>query len=307
MACFPPSAGAEYRAETLDTSATLSWDLTLIDFGRNKLAIEASKETVLATREALIDLEQRVLLTAVQSYVNVRLTGEIVDLRKNNVRLIGQELKAAQDRFDVGEITRTDVAIAESRLAASRANLAAAEGDYQVARESYKAATGAYPGNLAALPKAPKIPESLGEAQKLALRSHPLLRQAQHEVLVADLNVARAEAEMRPSLGARATVGVSDGGVETNQLTLSMTQTIYAGGRLSALATPCAWPRKKRPAPVCIRPRCKSNKMSATPGPTLMSRPPVSKRRTVRSALHKRPMTACAKKQSWARAPRLTF
>jgi len=227
--------GQEFTTDSLNTAATLSWDLTLLDFGRDALAIEAAKETVLATREALVDVEQRVLIAAVQAYVQTRLSQEIVALRESNVRLITQELRAANDRFEVGEITRTDVALAESRLAAARSELAVAQGDLLVARESYKAATGAYPGNLSALPLLPEIPKTLDEAQSVALRSHPILRQAQHEVTVSDLNVARAEAEMRPSLSARALVGVQQGGVESEYLTLSLNQTIYAGGKLSAL------------------------------------------------------------------------
>jgi len=227
--------GQEFTTDSLNTAATLSWDLTLLDFGRNALAIEAAKETVLATREALVDVEQRVLILAVQSYVQTRLSQEIVGLRESNVRLITQELRAANDRFEVGEITRTDVALAESRLAAARSELAVAQGDLLVARESYKAATGAYPGTLAAPPVAPEIPNTLGEAQAVALRSHPILHQVQHQVTVADLNVARAEAEMKPSLNARALVGVQQGGVESESLALSLNQTIYAGGKLSAL------------------------------------------------------------------------
>ncbi|MDP4032349.1 MAG: TolC family outer membrane protein [Pseudorhodobacter sp.] len=232
---YSTSSGPAVSTDSLNSAANLSMDLTLLDFGRNALAIEAAKETVLATREALVDVEQRVLIVAVQSYVQVRLSQEIVALRQSNVRLITQELRAAKDRFDVGEITRTDVAIAESRLAASRASLAAAEGDLMVAREAYKAATGAYPGNLARLPATPKIPATLTEAIAIALRSHPVIRQTQRQVTVSDLNVARAEAAMKPTLSARATVGLQEGGFDSETLSLSLNQTIYAGGRLSAL------------------------------------------------------------------------
>ncbi len=159
--------------DDLSASLTLSAEILLLDFGRRDLGINIAKSSVLATRQALVNIEQQVLLETVQAYVDVRLANEIVALRQSNVRLITQELRAAQDRFDVGEVTRTDVAIAEARLAASRSALAAAEGELMVARESYKAATGAYPGRLAALPATPKLPKSLEEAQAVARRSHP--------------------------------------------------------------------------------------------------------------------------------------
>jgi outer membrane protein len=159
----------------------------------------------------------------------------VVDLRNSNVRVITQELRAARDRFDVGEATRTDVALAEARLAGARANLAAAEGDLMVARESYRAATGAYPGTLQALPRTPKLPRNQDEAETVALRTHPSVRQAQHEVTASGLNVDLAKAGMKPTLGARASVSLDDDGQDTETLGLSMSQTIYAGGRLSAV------------------------------------------------------------------------
>ncbi|MFZ1479376.1 MAG: TolC family protein, partial [Paracoccaceae bacterium] len=124
--------------EETSASLTLSGEYLVLDFGRRDLGIDIAKGSVLATRHALVNVEQQVLLAAVQAYVEVRLTQEIIFLRQSNVRLITQELRAAQDRFDVGEVTRTDVAIAEARLAASRSALAAAEGDLLVAREAYK-------------------------------------------------------------------------------------------------------------------------------------------------------------------------
>jgi outer membrane protein len=222
------------QVNSLSTTFTLSAEMTLIDFGRNRLAIEVAKESVLATREALVNVEQDVLLDAVTAYVNVRLATEIVDLRQSNLRLITQELRAAQDRFDVGEITRTDVSLAEARLAGSRSNLAAAEGDLLVARESYKATTGAYPGNLQPLPPTPKTARSQDEATEIALRTHPRIRQSQREVVISGLNVARAKAAMEPTLTAQGAIRMDDQGNETDTFGLELNQTLYAGGRLSA-------------------------------------------------------------------------
>jgi outer membrane protein len=221
--------------EGLSASLSLSAEMTLFDFGRSRLGIEIARESVLATRQALIDVEQNVLLAAVSAYVDVRFGQELVALRQSNLRLITQELRAAQDRFDVGEITRTDVSIAEARLAESRAALAAAEGDLMIAREAYKAATGAYPGNLAALPRAPALPRTMEEAQGVARATHPLIRQAQHLVTVAELQVKVAEANRKPTIGAGVTLRTDDEGLQSQSLGLTMNQTLYAGGRLSAL------------------------------------------------------------------------
>ena len=232
---FLNPVGGRSVSEGLSSSISLTADYTLLDFGRGAVAVEVAKESVLATREALVAVEQGVLLSAVQAYVDVRLAQEIVGLRQSNFRLITQELRAARDRFEVGEITRTDVAIAEARLASSRASLAAAEGDLMVARESYKAATGAYPGRLAGLPATPKTALSLEDAQAVAQRTHPAIRQAQREVTIAELNVARGKAGMKPSLTARATLSVDGDGLDNQSLGLNLNQTLYAGGKLSAL------------------------------------------------------------------------
>jgi outer membrane protein len=212
--------GSNQRFDEIQASLALSAQITLFTSGRNALGIEVAKESVLATREALVNVEQQVLLSAVSAYVNVRLTMDIVALRESNVRLIAEELRAAQDRFEVGETTRTDVAQAEARLAAARSQLMA---------------VGRYPGNLAPLPRSPATARSLDEARAIASRTHPLIRQAQRLVTVGELNMQRARAAMRPSVSASASLGVTDQGDDVQSFGLQLDQTLYAGGQLSAL------------------------------------------------------------------------
>ena len=113
------------------TSVALAITATrqLFDGGADRSRIEATKETVLATRSALLNVEQLVLLRAATAYFNVIRQQEFVALSQNNLRLLQQEFRAAQDRFDVGEVTRTDVSLAEAAVAQARSNLAAAERD----------------------------------------------------------------------------------------------------------------------------------------------------------------------------------
>lgn len=228
-------AGVESDSDSLSGQLSFSAEMTIYDFGRSALAIEIAKETVLATRESLVSVEQTILLDAVTAYVNVRLATEIVDLRQSNLRLITQELRAARDRFEVGEITRTDVSVAEARLAGSRAQLAAAEGDLLVAREAYKAATGAYPGNLQPLPPTPRTARTQQEAVGIALRTHPAVRQGQHQVVVSGLSIERARADFKPTIAAEGSVGMTDTGLGTQTLGLVLNQTLYSGGRRAAL------------------------------------------------------------------------
>jgi outer membrane protein len=213
--------------------------LTVYDGGQNKLAIDAAKEAVLSTRQSLILVEQQVLFSAIEAFVKVRRDIEIVGLRKNNMRVIKEELRAAQDRFDVGEITKTDVAFAEARLAASTSALAAAQANLVQAKESYKQAVGAAPGKLSAPKKAPNLPRKASEVKAKALRAHPELIALQHDIKQAELNVLRAEAGTGMTVKLSGSLGYSDSEGDnfsnSNSFGVSASGPIYSGGRLSAL------------------------------------------------------------------------
>lgn len=221
--------------EETSASLALSAEMVLYDFGRNRLGIEIARASVLATRQALVQVEQQVLLAAVRAYVEVKVAGELVVNQQSNVRLINEELRAAEARFEVGEATRTDTAIAQARLAGAQASLSSAEGSLLVARENYKAATGAYPGNLAPLPPLPALPRTLEEAQSVARSSSPVIRQAQELVSLAELQLALAEAQRLPSIGARAELATDNLGLNSQAVGVTMNQTLYAGGSLSSL------------------------------------------------------------------------
>jgi outer membrane protein len=219
----------------LQAVASLSAELLLFDFGASQAALSAQKEIVLATRQQLVGVEHQVLFGAVAAYQGVRTALEQVSLRESNVRVIERALRAAEDRFELGEITRTDVAIAQARLAGSRSALEAARGDLAIARERYNLAVGRYPGNLAAPPRAPQTARTLDEAKAIARRTHFQIKGAQHEVAAAELQVARAEAAMRPRLTLSAEYSVLDNGADQGSVSLRMTQRLYAGGQASSL------------------------------------------------------------------------
>lgn len=219
----------------LTTSVGLQASLLVFDGGGSKLAIESKKETVLATRQALVNVEQSVLLRAVTAYMNVRREIEFVGLRQNNVRVISEQLRAARHRFEVGEVTRTDVSLAESRQALARANLAVAQGNLARSREEYRAVVGNYPKSLQAAPKAPATARSLESARSIAYATHPAMKQIQHEILVAELDVQRAAAYMKPSLSLNANAGLTQSNTDSASIGLSVTGPIYQGGKLSSV------------------------------------------------------------------------
>lgn len=216
-------------------SGTLSAQITLYDNNRSRLGAEAAKEAVLAGREGLVLAEQQILFRAIDAYLNVRRQRQLVALRDNNLLLLNRELRAAQDRFDVGEVTRTDVALAEARMASARGDLASAQGALSRAMAEYANAVGRKPGDLQAVKPVPSPAKSIAAAAKFAQRNHPSAKRAQREVTVAELNVTRAEAATGSTVTLTGRIGVDDDFDTTETAKIELSQPIYQGGRLSSL------------------------------------------------------------------------
>lgn len=233
------SSVSKLTTNSSSVTAQLGADWLIWDNGARRLSVDASRETVLATRQSLVVIEQNVLLRAVAAYFNVLLQSENVALQRNNLRLLGEELRAAQDRFDVGEVTRTDVALAESRVAATRSALSGALGGLQDAKAEYANAVGHEPGQLAGRTSLPGAPGTVDEAKALAARSHPSILSAQHQVAAAELTVQQVSKSLGPNVTAGADISTTESlssSVYSNDATLSLTltQRIYQGGGLNA-------------------------------------------------------------------------
>lgn len=222
------------QRDDLTGSLAVTASMLLWDFGRSQLAIEAAKETVLATRSALIDVENTVLLNTVTAYMAVRRSEAFVNLRQNNVRLLTEQLRATRDRFEVGEVTRTDVSLAEARLAAARSGLAAEQGGLERAREQYKAVVGQYPGTLAPPPTPPAFPGTEEAARQIARGENPQINQVQHQVRAVELLIEQAARAVYPSLNATGRFGVNDEGDDSVSLGLDLSGPIYRGGAITA-------------------------------------------------------------------------
>lgn len=221
---------------TTTGSIGLNAEMLLYDFGRSALGVDAAKETVLATRAQLVDIENAVLFNAVNAYLSVRRSEAFVGLRENNVRLLTQQLRATRDRFEVGEVTRTDVSLAEARLAAARSGLAAEQGGLALAQEQFRVAVGDYPGTLAPPPRTPAIPGSEEAARNIARQENPVLKQVQHQVAAAELQVESAKRGVLPRLTGSASVGLDDDGDDSSSLGITLSGPIYQGGALTSNA-----------------------------------------------------------------------
>lgn len=232
-------AGLVPTTATTNLNAGIIAEWLIFDFGRSRLTNDAAKEVVLATRQSLVSVEQEVLLRAVRAYMNVQRSIRFVSLRESNVRVISESLRAAQDRFDVGEVTRTDVAQAEARLSLSRSNQAQAVGELKRANEEYLAVVGKWPENIVQPRDLPALTHTEDTAKQIALRNHPEMLRAQHDVAAANLNVMVADAAMKPRVTLNASAGVSqrlDGNSygESGNVGVGVGGPIYQGGALTS-------------------------------------------------------------------------
>ncbi|MAI58619.1 MAG: transporter [Rhodobacteraceae bacterium] len=235
------SSSVRQETDTASTEASvgLNASITLYDGGQNRFAVAAAKEAVLSTRQKLVSVEQMVLFTTVQAFMEVRRERKYVALRKNNVRVIQEELKAAKDRFEVGEVTKTDVALAEARLAASVSSLASAKGSLAQAEEVYKQTIGDPAGSLSEPGKLPQLPSSSLATKKASVQNHPDIISIQHDIKQAEFNMKRAGGAFKPSVKLSTLLGYTEQEADDFQrsgsISLSASGPIYSGGRTPAL------------------------------------------------------------------------
>ena len=238
------------QAEALDTQLNdsriqLDASLTIFDNGQTKAAIEAARNQVAAGRADLKDVEQTVLFNAVQAYVDVRRDEEFVRLAGNDVDRLTETLSATQNRFDVGEVTRTDVSQSQARLAASRSSLADAQGSLEVSRQAYKAAVGTLPSNLERLPPLPALPKTLSDATAIGIQRNPQIISAQFAERVAVYDFDRALAAKGLTVGLTGAVGAERGNAQQQgtrydgqvygEVGITGSIPLYSGGRNDSL------------------------------------------------------------------------
>ena len=154
-----------------------------------------------AARETYRVTEQQVLLDAATAYMNLLRDGAVLDLQRRNVEVLTEQLKQTRDRFNDGEVTRTDVAQPESRLAAGRSHLLAAQSQYVISRANYRRVIGVEPGKLAPGTPVDRLsPNVLAKAIAQGQAQSPSVLAAAYGVDVAELAVKISEGELYPNL-----------------------------------------------------------------------------------------------------------
>ena len=148
--------------------------------------------------------EQMILLDTVTAYMDVLRFRAEIELSRSSERVVGRQHQAAQDRLAVGEVTRTDVALAEARLAQAGAERVAAEGGLMSAQAFYRQVTGEAPGTLSWPPPPTGLPESEEAAQATAVDANPSIEAASFIAQAAEADIEAAAATLRPQVAIRA-------------------------------------------------------------------------------------------------------
>ena len=181
-------------------SAGIDVSYPLFNGGRVRNAIRAADERVLAGRANLRATEGDVFTEAVGAYNDVIRDRSIVALNENQVRVLETNLQASRDRFEVGDLTRTDVAQSEARLSLSRSQLATAQGRLSGSEENYRRVIGVNPGDLAPPPPLPPLPATPDQAVDIALANNADLVAIGAQARAAGLDISIARAERLPTL-----------------------------------------------------------------------------------------------------------
>lgn len=205
---FNPDAGD--WVSVYPRSAQVSVVQPLYQGGRVKALKRQSQAGIMAARAGLENAENTIFLSAANAYVDVLRDEEVANIRRNNVRVLGRQLTAAQDRFDVGEGTRTDIAQSQSRLAAAEAGLAQADAQLDISRATFVRLVGRMPNQLAPAP-AFALPKSLDEAIGLARNNNPQLLAAYYNEMAGTAAIDVAKAASRPTVSLQGSIARARG------------------------------------------------------------------------------------------------
>jgi outer membrane protein len=229
-----PSTYSTTSGYNSPAGAGLTITQTLLNGFQTANKTRQAEAQVLAARDTLRQTEQTVLLNAATAYMNLLRDTAILSLQESNVKVLQEQLRQVRDRFNVGEVTRTDVAQSEASLASGRSQVLTAESNYKTSGAVYRQVIGSNPGKLvAATPVDRFSPHSLAAAVGLATATHPTVTSAQYNIDVAQMQVKVAEGALYPTLSVQ-------GNVSKNYLVPGslVTEDNYSASVLGTLSVP---------------------------------------------------------------------
>lgn len=223
---------------------TLSFNQPLWTGGRVAATVSAAQADILAGRENLRRIEAQILGQVIQAYADVRRDEAALLIRQENVNVLTRQLQESQARFDVGEVTRTDVAQSQARLAQAQALFQQAQAQLSITRATYAQVVGRNPGELAPEPSlAYLLPTDPDQAFSVAEENNPQLRAQQFTEQASRARVAGARAERMPNVSAQSTLRFAntqddpyERGLYNREFTagVNVTVPLFSGGLVSS-------------------------------------------------------------------------
>lgn len=252
LAVARPTIGSQVSTEQAGLSfvdngrtyvAGIQISQSLFRGGRTGTTVSAAENRILAARARLRATENQVVLSVVTAYADVLRFDRVVELNQSQVRVLDRELLQSRDRFEVGDLTRTDVAQSQARLANAQSNLVLAENQLAAARQAYLRVVGRLPENLEPMPALPILPGTAGQAVDQARENNPNLIAARFDEAAARYDVTTLKKQRLPSIDAQAGAQyvyqegggagnqfVRAGGFFTQNANLTATVPIYQAG-----------------------------------------------------------------------------
>ena len=200
----------DFAGQTVNSGSALATiTQPLYTGGRTSAAVGAAEADILSGRETLRQTEAGVLQTVVLAYADTLRDQESLGIEQQNLQALEDQLREAEARAKVGDLTRTDVAQSQSYVAQARTSLAQARAQLEISKASYVAAVGHEPAQLEPLPALPNMPSSLDQAVATAEAANPNLRSALYEEQAEKFRTAQARAQRLPNLSLQVQAGGS--------------------------------------------------------------------------------------------------
>ena len=224
--------------ETNQGSAVLNVTQPIYTGGRATAQVRTAEARVLAGREDLRRIEAQVMLSVIQAYVDVRRDEQSLEIFRDNVKVLQRQVDESRARFDVGEVTRTDVAQSEAQLAQSQSQLSSSQAQLANSRAAYATAVGQSPTKLEPEPVFKVFPETVEQAFDTAEQNNPSIRSADYSEQAAAAQVREARAQGAPEVSLQGSYGAAqplhpfDTGAYTRTATAGVviTQPLFSGG-----------------------------------------------------------------------------
>ncbi|MEL6237476.1 MAG: TolC family outer membrane protein [Pseudomonadota bacterium] len=207
---FVRQSANQFTAPDRNLGVNGALNVPIYSGGAVRNGIRAAEERIEAGRATLRGTESSIFSQTVAAYMDVLRTEALARLSQNQVEVLKVNLEATNDRFEIGDLTRTDVAQSQSRLAVAQGDFETSLANLITARETYLQLVGRAASNLEAPPPLPNLPETVGEAVVTALENNPDVIAAQERAEAAGFDTKVAGSGRLPRLSAFANVDYSD-------------------------------------------------------------------------------------------------